>query len=296
MAGSDKGATRVVEGGGGVGTMLKAALPVLPGVNQLPGIKKAGGALPDLTLVREDVAVERAAVDRYAEVCGFTKKDVAPLPYLHMLAFPLHMALMTDPGFPFPAIGTVHLENAITQHRPVAIGEKVTLSLRGENLRASTKGRAFDMVVSATAGDEVVWESVSTYLRIGKGDKENGDPGTEFALVTPSRLEWKLPENLGRVYGAVSGDRNPIHLYPLTAKAFGFPRHIAHGMWSKARCVAALENRLTDHVRVEVGFKKPIFLPGKVVFGAEQSAAGWDFVLASPKSGAPHLLGRTTNL
>ena len=67
-------------------------------------------------------------------------------------------------------------------------------------------------------------------------------------------------------------------------------------MWSKARCIAALENRLPDQVRVEVGFKKPIFLPGKARFGAEANPAGWDFALVNPKSGAPHLLGRTTAL
>ncbi len=274
--------------------MLKAALPAVPGVNQLPGIKKTGGALPDLTLERNDVLVERGEVERYAAVCGFPNRDVAPVPYLHMLAFPLHMQLMTDARFPFPAIGSVHLENTITQHRPVAIGESVSLSLRADNLRASTKGRAWDMNVTGTVGDEVVWESVSTYLRVGGGDKENGDPGMSLAGIDAKGPVWSVPENIGRTYGAVSGDRNPIHLYPLTAKALGFPRHIAHGMWSKARCIAALENRLPDAVTVEVAFKKPIFLPGKAQFGAEQTASGYDFTLVNPKTGAPHLLGRTS--
>ncbi|MFC5731289.1 MULTISPECIES: MaoC/PaaZ C-terminal domain-containing protein [Nocardioides] len=286
---------KVVDGGGGLGTMVKAALPAVPGVNQLPGVRKTGKDLPPLELRREDVAVTRSEVDRYAAVCGFPRKDVAPVPYLHMLAFPLHMALMTDASFPFPAIGSVHLENSITQHRPVAIGETVSLSLKAADLRASTKGRAWDMNVTATVGDEVVWESVSTYLRVGKGDPE-AEPGSTFAQVQAKGPVWSVPENIGRTYGAVSGDRNPIHLYPLTAKVLGFPRHIAHGMWSKARCIAALENRFPDAVNVSVAFKKPIFLPGKVQFGAEQNPAGWDFTLVNPKNGAPHLVGRTTAL
>ncbi|MFJ9317463.1 MaoC family dehydratase [Pimelobacter simplex] len=276
--------------------MLKAALPAVPGLNQLPGIKKTGGALPDVTLRRDDVVVDRAQVQRYAEVCGFPNKDVAPVPYLHMLAFPLHLQLMTDASFPFPAIGSVHLENTIVQHRPVAIGETVSLALTADNLRASTKGRAWDMNVTGTVGDEVVWESVSTYLRVGKGDKENGDPGMSLATVDAKGPVWSLGSDLGRRYAAVSGDHNPIHLYPLTAKALGFPRHIAHGMWSKARCIAALENRLPDAVKVEVAFKKPIFLPGKAQFGTTGTATGWDFTLVNPKSGAPHLLGRTSAL
>jgi len=276
--------------------MLKAALPAIPGVNQLPGIKKSGGALPELTLERADVAVERADVERYAAACGFPRRDVAPVPYLHMLAFPLHMQLMTDAAFPFPAIGSVHLENTIVQHRPVAIGERVSLSLTAQDLRSSTKGRAWDMKVTGTVGDEVVWESTSTYLRVGGGDKENGDPGMQLRAVEAKGPVWTLPGDLGRRYAAVSGDHNPIHLYPLTAKALGFPRHIAHGMWSKARCIAALENRLPDAVRVEVAFKKPIFLPGRAQFGAERSADGYDFTLVNPTSGAPHLLGRTCAL
>ncbi len=283
----------------GLPVLVKAALPAVPGVNLLPGIRKTGGDLPTLELRRDNLVVERSEVDRYAEICGFPRKDVAPVPYLHMLAFPLHMQLMTDSSFPFPAIGSVHLENTIVHHRPVAIGETVSLSLKAENLRSSTKGRAWDMNVTGTVGDEVVWESTSTYLRVGKVDPDsraNGDAGLKFTTVKAGCPTWKLPEDLGRRYGAVSGDRNPIHLYPLTAKALGFPRHIAHGMWTKARCIAALENRLPDAVKVEVGFKKPVFLPGKVAFGAEEPATGWDFALLSPKSGAPHLLGRTITL
>ena len=290
---------RVVEGGGGLGTMVRAALPALPGVNLLPGIKKTGSGLPELELRREDVRVTREEVDRYAAVCGFPIKDVAPVPYLHMLAFPLHMALMTDAAFPFPAIGSVHLENSITQYRPVAIGETVSLSLKADNLRNTTKGRAWDMVVKASvvgtegAPDEVLWESVSTYLRVGKGDKENGDPGRSFTAIDAKGPVWSLPDNLGRSYGAVSGDRNPIHLYPLTAKALGFPRQIAHGMWSLARCVAALENRLPDAVTVEAAFRKPIVLPGTVAFGQTRTGSGISFALTSPTTGAPHVVGRT---
>lgn len=288
---------RTLEGpGGGLATMLKAALPAVPVVNQLPGVRKTGRDMPDLTVRRDDVPVTREDVDAYAEVCRFPAKDVAPLPYLHMLAFPLHMALMGDPSFPFPALGTVHLENAISQHRPVAIGEHVSLAARAENLRQGTKGKVFEINVTATAGDAVVWESTSTYLRIGGGDRENGERGTTFAPVPSGGATWRLPAELGRRYGAVSGDRNPIHLHPLTAKAFGFRRHIAHGMWTKARCVAALENRLPDAVRVEVGFKKPVFLPGTVTFGARTVEDGIEFALNDPRSGAPHLLGRTSAL
>ena len=98
--------------------------------------------------------------------------------------------------------------------------------------------------------------------------KADGEPdaGLVIADAPTGGVQWKLPADLGRTYAGVSGDHNPIHLYPLTAKALGFPRQIAHGMWTLARSIAAIENRLPDAVTVEVAFKKPVFLPGTVAF------------------------------
>ena len=273
-------------------TMLKAALPVLPGINLIPGVAKKGDSLPDLTLRRENVAVDRSHVAAYAEVCGFEPSQVLPFTYPHMLAFPLHMGIMTDSSFPFPAIGTVHLRNSITQHRSIAPGERLSLATTAANLRPHAKGRVFDFDTTVTSDGETVWESTSTYLRVGRGEKDVAPEGDPFDLVPGTGLVWRLPGDLGREYAAVSGDHNPIHLYSLTAKAFGFPRQIAHGMWSKARCVASFANRLGESATVEVEFKKPIFLPGKVAFGSRVVEGGLDFSLTNPGNGAPHLVGR----
>ena len=279
--------------------LLKAALPVIPGISMLPGVRKTGSTLPDLTLTRHDVPIDRTHVAAYSAVCGFGLKETVPLTYPHMLAFPLHMAIMTDGDFPFPAIGTVHLENSITQHRPIAASESLQVTARPEGLRGHPKGKVFDIVTEVHSAGELVWEETSTFLRRGKSDGAGSDSGMQLEEVPSSGIEWRLAGDLGRRYAAVSGDHNPIHLYGVTAKAFGFPRQIAHGMWSKARCVAMLDPRLPGSVRVDVAFKKPILLPGTVAFGSRQvsGAAGsqdWAFSLTSPKDGAPHLLGRTT--
>jgi len=261
-------------------------------VNLIPGVAKKGGDLPDLRLHRKDVTIDPAHVAAYAGVCGFEPSQTVPFTYPHMLAFPLHMGIMTDGSFPFPAIGTVHVGNAITQHRPVSPQEKVDVSASAVNLRPHPKGKVFDLVTTVTSAGETVWESTSVYLRVGKKDDSAKAEGEPFDVVAGTGLVWKLPGNLGREYAAVSGDHNPIHLYPLSAKAFGFKRQIAHGMWTKARSVAAFANRLPDHATVEVEFKKPVFLPGKVAFGSRVVEDGLDFSLTSPSSGAPHLVGR----
>jgi acyl dehydratase len=275
----------------GLPLMAKAVLPVLPGVSALPGVRKTTNELPDLELRRPGVAVDPGHVAAYSSVCGFARKDTLPLPYLHMLAFPLHMALLTDSAFPFPAMGTVHLENTITQHRPSTASETYDVSVRPTNLRPHAKGQVFDMVTEVRVGEELVWDEVSTYLRRGKGDDE-APAGLDLPAVETGGVDWRLPADLGRRYGAVSGDRNPIHLYPWSARALGFKRQIAHGMWTKARSIAAIENRLPDRVSVEVAFKTPVFLPGVAQFRAETTGAGTAFSLVNPKSGAPHLHGR----
>jgi MaoC like domain len=283
--------TREVQGGVGLSTMLKAALPVLPGMSLIPGVAKKGGDLPDLTLTRSGLAIDAGHVAAYAEVCGFPARQHLPLTYPHMLAFPLHMGIMTDGSFPFPAIGTVHLANTITQHRLIAPTERLDVSATAGNLRPHPKGRVFDLVTTVTSGGEAVWESTSEYLRIGGGDKDLEPEHAPLDLVPAGPVVWRLPGDLGRRYAAVSGDHNPIHLYPLTAKALGFPRQIAHGMWTKARCVAVLDNRLPDAVTVRVEFKKPVFLPGTVALGSRIDHDRVAFSLTRPKDGAPHLVG-----
>src|SRR6476469_11208852 len=101
---TDQGGTaRVVEGTPhALPLLLKAALPSVPGLGALPGIRKHGSGLPDLALTRHDVPIDVDHVAAYDEVCGFARKDTVPLTYPHLLAFGLHMAIMTDSSFPFP--------------------------------------------------------------------------------------------------------------------------------------------------------------------------------------------------
>jgi len=89
----------------------------------------------------------------------------------------------------------------------------------------------------------------------------------------------------------VSGDRNPIHLHALTAKLFGFPAAIAHGMWTKAHALASFEGRLPDAFTVDVRFKQPVLLPGKAAFTSWKTDDGWAFELWHASKPKPHLEG-----
>jgi hypothetical protein len=229
------------------------------------------------------VDVSLKHLSAYTAVCGFGLRDALPLTYPHVLGFPLQMRLMSGAGFPFPLPGLVHVANRITQSRPLTLDERLDITVSARDLRPHPQGTQVDVVTSVSG----VWEGVSTYLRRGAGS-----PGSGEELDRPvGSAVWKVPADVGRRYGAVSGDRNPIHLHPLGARVFGFPRAIAHGMWTKARCLAALEGRLPEAVTVDVRFKKPLFIPGRVEFSATEGASGWEFAVWGR---GPHLLGSTT--
>jgi acyl dehydratase len=268
-------------------------LYLLAGIGSVRRATPGDATVPDVELVMRDLAVDRARLAEYDRVCGFRLRDELPPTYPHVLAFPLAMTVMTRPDFPFPLLGLVHVANRIDVLRPVFAGERLTVRVRAENLRPHERGRQLDLVSSAAVGDEEVWRGRSTYLRRERqsGDRaERADRAEHTEPPEPSAV-WRVEPRVGDEYAAVSGDRNPIHTSRLLARALGFPRTIAHGMWSKARCLAGLEGRLPDAYAVEVSFKLPILLPSRVAFSADRSGADWRFALHDAKSGKPHLTG-----
>jgi acyl dehydratase len=291
------------------GLFARAGASAVPGASLLPFLGGRGSEIPDLALTLSDVAVDRDRLAAYDRVCGFGLSDRLPATYPHMLAFPLQLALMTDGSFPFPAIGLVHIANEITQHRPLRLGERLDLKVWATPLEPHPRGRQFSLRTEVRADGELVWEETSTNLRRGGGggekEKSGGDAATASkngrrrkpkALVSattlPQAATWSLPGDLGRRYGAVSGDMNPIHIHPLTARLFGFPSAIAHGMWTKARCMAALGTQLPDAFTVRVEFRKPIVLPARVLYAEQARSGGVDFgVRSAKKSDTSHLDG-----
>src|SRR5919112_4069500 len=166
-------AVRTLESAPGSLTLYRRAVAgsfAVPLLRQVPLVgPKAPRELPDLELELADVELDAAHVADYARVCGFGLRDALPATYLHVRAFPLAMRLMTDSAFPFGVIGLVHVGNRIDQRRPVTLGDRPTIRVRAEGLRAHDKGKQFDVVADALLDGEVVWEDRSTYLRLGGG-------------------------------------------------------------------------------------------------------------------------------
>lgn len=250
-----------------------------------------GDALPESAYTLADQPIDRAHLAAYQRVCGFRVADVLPPTYLHVLAFPVSVALMTEPAFPLPLVGLVHVANSITVSRPVRSDEVVSFTVRADDLRAHPAGRQLDLVVDASVDGEQVWAGRSTYLRRGTPSEPRPERRPDAGEPAGAVSYLRVPENIGRKYGAVSGDRNPIHLHRLTARAFGFPSAIAHGMWLKARTLASLEGRLPDAYTAEVAFKTPVPLPSAVRMATERRPDGWSIDVRAARSNKPHLTG-----
>jgi acyl dehydratase len=253
-----------------------------------------GGDLPDTRLARHGVAVDRHHLADYARVCRLPLTDTLPATYPHMLTFPLQMALMTDRSFPLALPGLVHVRNRIDVVRAIGADEQLDLEVWAEHFAAHRSGAAVDLRATVAVGGEEVWRSTSTYLSRGAKAPEGApEAQVEVSVGALERVSatWRIPDDAGRRYAKVSGDVNPIHLSGLTAKAFGFKRAIAHGMWVKARVLGSLSGRLPDAVGLDVSFRKPLFLPSTVTLSTAQAGGGWDFDVSNTASGTEHVVG-----
>ena len=227
--------------------------------------------LPD-TRLELQVTVDRDHLATYQKVCGWRVSDVLPHTYPHVLGFPLQASLMARSEFPLPLAGLVHVENVITVHRTLTADDNLTISVHAEHKRPHPKGTVVDLVTEFDSDGERVWEGRSTYLARGKSNPDaESSQQADFPSGTHSAT-WRLPDDLGRTYASVSGDVNPIHLYALTAKAMGFPRAIAHGMWTYARTLAALGPAVDGPSTSHVWFRKPVLLPSSVELVVDKTA------------------------
>ncbi len=281
---------------------LTGVPPLLPAyaravVQALPVVGKRAPtdpALPALTLRLPAYRVDPGRLDRYRALCGFERVDRVPVTYPHLVAFPLHLALLNDARFPFAAMGLLHVANSISVHGVLSVADTWQVTVRPGRVRPHHRGQLFEIVTDVTAEQGTLWTERSELLALGP---RRSVPRSEAEL--PERApdgpaRWTLPAGLGRRYARVSGDANPIHLSALTARPFGFRHPIAHGMWTLGRSVAAVANRLPDRCTVDAAIRRPIELPGTVRFGAATRAGGLDFGVSSADGRVTHLVARAT--
>lgn len=270
----------------GLMNLVRAAAGALPFIPR-------GESLPNRTLSVDELPIDRSNVAAYCAVTGLRYGDSVPLTYPFALTFPTVMALVTSFDFPFAAMGAVHVENHITQHRPIAVTDTVSVKVHAQDLREHRKGLLVDLVTDVSVGNEPAWHQVTTFLhqqRTSLSGEPKPEPPKKPKLPPPNAILRITPGQIRR-YASVSGDHNPIHTNPLGAKLFGFPTVIAHGMFSAAAVLANIEGQLPGAVRYSVRFGKPVVLPASTAVYIDRVADGWDLALRNIAKGYPHLTG-----
>ncbi|UZE24451.1 acyl dehydratase [Pseudomonas sp. B21-056] len=242
--------------------------------------KVTGKTLPE-TGLRQMLQVDQQRLAAYRKVCGFVDNGLLPPTYPHVLAFALQMQLLTARDFPFPLLGLIHLSNRIRVLRPMGGVSQVRASVHVENLLPHPKGAVFNLVTRIEDQLGPLWEAESEMLC--KGVQLDGALVEPPAQASPALTEvarWTAPADIGRQYAKVSGDYNPIHLSAISARMFGFPTAIAHGLWNKARTLAALDDHMPEaNLDIEVTFKKPVRLPSEVTLLASAAGSSGDLQL-----------------
>lgn len=265
----------------------KAALGAVP----VPLLSARKPTLPDREVRLDGYRVDPDHLAAYCRATGLRFGDALPLTYPFVLTFPLIMQLVVARDFPFVAVGAVHAENRIERARDISVAEPLDFHTHVENLREHPKGLLIDAVTEVKVGREQVWRQVATLLHQQKTSLSGGpkpEPKPEEAPPPPLRTLRVDQKTITR-YAAASGDHNPIHTSAVGARAFGFPKSIAHGMWSAATVLGSIEGRIPEKTVYSVKFGKPILLPSTVNVYADQVDGGWDLALRHPKKGYPHL-------
>ncbi len=258
-------------------------------------------SVPHNTVTLKNFVLQGEHIAAYNAVCQLPEGQIA-ISYPQVVAAPLHMHVMTQPDFPLPLIGLVHLGNVITQRAALSAGTPYDVRVQIGESRRSKLGLEVDLLTDYLADGESLWSAVTTVLHRAKVKSRGSKAAPPAApAVTARYLPFEAPADIGRRYAAVAQDYNPIHLYALTARLFGFDRAIAHGMWSVARCLGLLlPQYLASHggapARLVIQFKQPLLLPGRVTLKQVSVGQGVDFDLLAREGGKTHLSGRLEGL
>ena len=190
--------------------------------------------------------------------------------FIQMLGLEQQAFVLAHSDSPFSPFGMIQTENEISLLLPIHNADlEIRCQLRA--IRPDVRGIVADIEVSAFQFGHICLIANSSFLyRMSLEStphKASFHSSTVDALAVSSfrdgpRLNFE--KNAGRKYARISHDLNPIHLYPWTAKLFGFKHPIAHGMHVLARIFSILEqNPTTSRLPISISnsFVYPAALP-----------------------------------
>lgn len=261
---------------------------------------KEGDQLPKLKYTWDDFRFPRKKISAYRQVCKLGPGIEAPLFFPHSFFGGIHLMLMTHPSFPLRPMGTIHCRNHVIQYLPLKTSDSYSAVLELTEQRRRPQGLEFDLSTRVFLGTKVVWESISTYLV--RMNMKGEDPASHLADLVSNLDEkidlttFKVPSVIGREFGRITGDINPIHMSRTLAKAFGFKRDLAHGMWTVGRGLPLFQHiDYKKPIRHDVLFKGPTYIGELVTVKGDPTKEG-AFEYYSGTNDRPSVVGFVRNV
>ena len=273
-------------------------------VSRKPALVPEGGEVPRIEARLAKVAIDRRNLAAYSEICNTPAGATLPIAYPHILATPLHLAILGAEAFPVKLFGLVHVQNRIAMRQPLSADEPAEIRAWIEGFRDTDRGQEFDLHSEYVVQGEAIWDETCTFLarRRAPAGAARSTMSARTAEAAPDAVavqssSFRAPAGLGRRYGFISGDVNPIHMSDLSARAFGFPQAIAHGMWSLGRLAADFEPAQFDGGgELTATFKLPIYMPGWLMLQRWPIENGAAFALRDGQGDKPHVTGTLKSL
>jgi acyl dehydratase len=222
--------------------------------------------------------IDMAWLVAYRDCVGLPSgKHTLPPLALQIAAAPLHLAILADKQFPFRALGLVHMSQHIKQTQAVSPNASIDLVAFTTDVQWERRGMSFGLVTQAYIAGQMVWEGVTRALATGESPLSAGTvklrSESTDRLAPPEVTKFiDVPENCGRRYAKIAGDRNPIHQHALLARPFGLRRAIVHGTWTLARALALADLPANDRFTFNATFLRPVELPSRILIKAYRAA------------------------
>jgi acyl dehydratase len=272
-----------------------SALVYLKALARTAARPSAGAKAPRLERTLPPAVAPAARLDAFRALTCYPDDGFLPITWPYAWSLAAHLENLVDPRFPLPLMGTIHVRTRIVQRRPIGASEALRLVCSIDGQREAPRGVEFDLVTHGYAGAELVWEGAATMLRLtGK------EPPPRLGVDRPPldglgarNQVWRVAPATARAFARVTGDLNPIHLSGLTARLFGFPGIVAHGMWSLTRAAGEHPELVRRAGAVlSCDFKRPIILPARVVSRCwVEGDGGVALRLLDARADTPHLIG-----
>jgi len=218
--------------------------------------------------------------------------NVLIMNYFQCIASQVQIIVLSHLEFPFGLLGSVNLKNSVRLHENIEkdiLGEPLHIICKvGDKYRIVRRGIEFDIITELfNKEDKKIWDCTFTIFSFANVESNNS------ALKEPEKVEegsnffedkMKVSSSIGRTYGFIARDMNPIHMNDIAAKFFGFRKSLAHGMWTVSTSLLkiidkAVETNLKDSKKkktmtLNVTFRKPVFVGTQVRVSATSGSGG----------------------